>query len=264
MKERPGFTILEGFEEFHAIQPQFLVLFQRVFGRPYPVELWEHYYKDNPCGPPLGIALWDGDILVGFSALLTQELVHRDTGELIPYGYNVTAMIDPDHRKGGSAYLQIMRQLRQSAEKAGFRVIVGFPNDNNFLPMTRLANFKFIDSARFVRSRGNLGRYREFLAQETKKFFFSDRLWSWRLSRFSYQVEQGCVTKVFKGEKNILDWIEMNGDEEISGIFPFWSGFGECPFEPVDSRVFRFCCLPLDPSFNPQKLKRSLLYSDVF
>lgn len=259
-------TTLEGFEEFNSIKPQFLPLFQKVFGRNYPLELWEHYYKDNPCGSPRGVALWDKDRLVGFAALLMQEIVKQDTQTLVPFGYNVTAMIDADYRKGGSAYFQITGQIKKLAQSAGLKFMVGFPNANNFLPMTRLASFRLIDSARFVRSQNGLGRYAEFLAQETKKDFFSERLWNWRLKRFPYLVEEGCVTKIFQGEKNTLDWQEMKKDRNISGIFPFWSSFGKCPddFKPVDDVTIRFCCLPLDPLFNPQTLKKSILYSDVY
>jgi len=193
-----------------------------------------------------------------------QELLDRESGNLIPYGYYVTAMIDPAHRKGGLAYLQIVNKIRFLGEDAGLKWIIGFPNANNFLPMTRLGNFKHIDSARFVRAKNGLGEYRNFLIKEIKKNFFSERLWRWRLSRFSYEKDDGCITKVFKGEKNILDWLEVSEKEDIDGIFPFWLSFGECPFEPVDDYIIRFCCLPIDSEFNPQTLKRSILYSDVF
>lgn len=250
----------------NAIKPQFLALFQNAFEREYPLERWDHYYKDNPCGPPLAVALWEGDSLVGFTALLRQEIVDRETGDLIPYGYNVTAMIESGHRKGGVAYFQIMNHIKDLGRQAGFKFLVGFPNAHNFLTMTRFGGFRLIDTARFVRSQRGLENYSRFLANETQKNFFSDRLWTWRLQRFPYRVGNGCITKTFEGEENILDWLEICEGADYSGVFPFWSSFGPCPenFQLADNHMIRFCCYPIDPGFDPGSLKKSILYSDTY
>lgn len=259
-------STLEGVGALNDIKPQFLALFQQAFGRAYPLERWDHYYNDNPCGPALAVALWDGGSLAGFTALLRQEVVDRKSGALIPYGYNVTAMIAPEHRRGGLAYFQIMDHIKDLGKNAGLKFLLGFPNTMNFLTMTRFGGFRLMDTARFVRSQGGIGPYADFLANETRKSFFSDRLWKWRLVRFPYQISKGCITKIFNGEENIIDWLEINGNAEYPAMFPFWSSFGPRPdhFSLVDDNMIRFCCYPIDPQFDPQTLKKSILYSDTY
>lgn len=259
------FKILRGFDEFNAIKADFLDLFHRFYGTPYPVELWEHFYRDIPCGPTQGVSIWNGNQLVGLSILLAQELVSRESGRLIPYGINVTTWIDPQFRYGGKTYFEMMRELVRMARRSGFLFLLAYPNRAAaYLPITHLGKFQLLDSARFVRIHGRLGPYVQFLKQEIRKSFFSGRLWEWRLRRFPYQIEQGYIGKLFRNEPNILDWLEVEEDRPYHGIFPFWSSFGECPFEPVDDYIIRLCYYPIDPSFEITTIKKSVMYSDVY
>ena len=82
---------------------------------------------------------------------------------------------------------------------AGLHFIMAFPNEMAFLPLTRLARFRLLDTARFVEGDIEGDGYMNFLRSETRKLFLTDRLVSWRLSHKPYRIESGRVLKEFEG-----------------------------------------------------------------
>lgn len=258
------YKIVRGAEEFRSVKDQFIDLFQSVFDRPYPVERWKHFFEKIPCGPSQGIAVWDKERLVAFSGVLPQEFILPRSKELVSYGLSVATMIHMKYRLGLKTYILMMDKVKEISKETGFHFILAFPNDNLFPINAKIGKFILLDESRFVRGNGTHEGYSRFITEEIKKGFYSERLLQWRLQRFKYRIEQGCIIKDYNGEENILDWVGSKETQELSGIFPFWSSFGPCPFTPVDNHIVRMCYFPLQGKVDMDQVKRSLMYSDVF
>jgi len=156
------------------------------------------------------------------------------------------------------------RHLEAMACQLGFEFILGFPNQNSFLPWVRLAGWRLIDEARFAEGDVADSGYIDFLRAQAQKAFLTERLMLWRLTRFPYTIRAGCVFKEYRGEWNLLDLLHTEPEQRFQGVFPFWTSFGTCPYHVRDDYVVRMAWLPLETPLGAEGLKRSVLFSDVF
>ena len=83
---------------------------------------------------------------------------------------------------------------------------------------------------------------------------------SWRRHE-GIVFDTGLVYKDFEGEKNLLDVIDATHTIEFSGRIPWWSSWGESPYQPIDDYRMSLCVYS---KVDVPEIKRSCLLSDVF
>ena len=266
MSGQLDYKFIVEFKEFEKIKGKIVRLFEIVFNRPFFHDFWHHFFRDSPCGPTSAVAIMDDKILAGFSILVHQEVMDPLSQKIIPYGLYMTAMIDPKYRTHVRIYVKMMDELKILAKERNFSFILSHPNQTALLPVTRLAGFQLLDQAQWVG--GDLFKdpnYIKFIELENNKAFFSPRCLKWRLSRMKYDLTSGdAVIKTYKGQRQLIDWLNKPYASTTNLVFPLWKSFGANPFERINDHVFYVCAFSLVEDFDLRNLKKSLLFSDIF
>jgi len=256
------YLVVRSFDELSPFLDSFLALYRRIFLREYAPKLLGHLYRDCPCGQGSGVLVLRGDEVLGFAGIIPQEI--EAAGKVVSYGLSINMMVAPEIRSGGATFVRMVKELESLARRSGYEFILGFPNQNAFLPFVKLAGWRLVDEARFAEGDIAVAGYIDFLRAQTQKAFLTKRLLRWRLTRFSYRVVSGCLLKEYLGETNLIDLLESQPLQPFQGIFPYWSSFGKSQFRLREDYVARLTWQPLQNSFCIDDLKLSLLYSDVF
>ncbi|KGP74532.1 GNAT family N-acetyltransferase [Pontibacillus yanchengensis] len=100
-------------------------LFEKVFGKPRSIELWQWKFLQHPNASNPWILLYeeDGVVLGHISLWVSYAWVH---GEKQPIGLRIDTMVDPDAR-GKGIYQKLNETLIKEAKKRGIVYLYGFP-----------------------------------------------------------------------------------------------------------------------------------------
>jgi len=112
--------------DYRVRTSQVAELFFAVFRRPFPAEVWEQWYLDNPYGDPCVALTYHADQLVGHHALVPQTLV-GSSGDQIRYRLSISLMVHPRFRNL-TVFQEMVDSLHRRALEDRVPFILGFPN----------------------------------------------------------------------------------------------------------------------------------------
>jgi hypothetical protein len=115
-------------------RPAVAGLFSKAFRRPFPDDVWDLYYRNNPYGDAIAAIAVDGDKVVGHHAFIPQTLT-RAGGERLHYLQSISLMTDPDHR---NVFLKLATASHAAAMESDAAFILSFNNPNGARPLRAL------------------------------------------------------------------------------------------------------------------------------
>jgi hypothetical protein len=200
-------------------------LFLTCYGRPLERALWEQFYLQAPYGHPLGILGYDTDKLVGFYGLIPQMLKGPD--DVIDYLLSMTLMLHPDNR-GVKSFLELVNVAMDAAREEAADFVLGFPNENSYLPLVRFCQWRSVCETGFYRINVHECRSRySYKISEIESLSIGHK-WSvpyenssymeWRSARYDYHlVEIGekiqVVYKVLSPAiLDVMDGVRLDSD----------------------------------------------------
>jgi Acetyltransferase (GNAT) domain len=101
-------------------------LFEEVFHRQFPPDIWDQWYFKNPYGDPLVVMGYVGSRAVAHHAFIPQRLVNG-AGEELPYMLSMSSMVAEQWRSWTS-FNQMMNLLHQGASERGHKMTLVLPN----------------------------------------------------------------------------------------------------------------------------------------
>jgi len=271
-------------EELQTVKPAVQALFKSVFGKPLTDRAWEHYYLNAPQGCSHSFDCFIEGRLAAHGGIIPQ-LLADDAGNSHRYFLQTGIMIDQQHRN-----LRLFNDLMQAIHvfvRDQQTFVIAFPNDNTFLPFTKMLKWRFVNEYRirqYARAstpgtqppggKVPAGEYRFALPLDTP--FLQ---WRTELNNMSVLNGEGyCV--VWKDYEGTMEILEIRG----SGV-PFadiMTGKGYAAINIPDSLLpqgeveglayikdvgipQRFCAYPSEYArIAYEDIKPSLLLSDVF
>lgn len=240
------------------------MLFNQVFGKEFDDELWIHFYENNPCGLASGIFCFFEDDLVGYNVLLPQEMGIKADASTKFYGLSGSTMIHQNHRKGGFVFSSFCELIEKEAERRRMEFILGYPNIYSLKPFLIFGQWELIDQAVWLKGELTKGVAEKIFLNQCKKFFFTPKVWNWRISQKLYFFEKGFLCKIFEGEKNYLDCVLPDQIKSINGIFPWWQSFGEPEADLFSFDKIHLCGKKINTKMDFSQIKRSVLFSDLY
>ena len=123
---------------YNAWRPAVAELFVKAFRRPFPEDMWNLYYRDNPFGEVTAALAINGDRLVGHHALIPQILARGDGG-IVRYLQSISLMTDPDYR---NVFLKLVGASHAAALESDAEFILSFNNPNGARPLRQLFGHK--------------------------------------------------------------------------------------------------------------------------
>lgn len=180
-----------------------LELFQEAFKRDFSYDNWYWRFKANPFGEPSIKCMWDGDALIGHSALNLQYAWVR--GKYTKIAYNGTSM-------GKQGYVGTIPLLIKELTKNDPEIDCYYtaPNSNSYLAFEKILKWKNIANIKFMYSAPSIQKVNHLNIQ--KLFAFT--------KDHTRLVEELKNSHIFINarDENYLTWrylLKPNSDYEI-------------------------------------------------
>jgi len=233
--------------------------------RKYQLEQWQHFYETVPGGDTYCTCAWEEDKLVGYSAIIPQEMVDAENN-VITYGISVSTMVLPEYRLLGDTFTKLLELQKEIADREGYSFILSFPNKNAYLPVVHLAGFRLIDEGYLTKGKLIDSNYSNFWNSQLSCPFFTREAASWRMKKEEYRTKGSFVQKKYAGKWQNIDIIKQIVDSEMQDeiVFPVWKSSGCAEYKPLDDYRLRLCAYELNDKFCVNNIRRSVLLSDVF
>src|SRR5436309_2607412 len=119
------FQVIDNAAVYRSAIPEVCRLFEEVFGRQFPPEIWEQWYFRNPYGDPLVVMGYVGSRAVAHHAFVPQRLINT-AAEDLPYMLSMSSMVAEQWRSWTS-FNQMMNLLHEGATQRGHTMTLVLP-----------------------------------------------------------------------------------------------------------------------------------------
>ena len=118
--------LVEDLSAYHTAMPDVRRLFEEVFERRFPSDVWEQWYFRNPYDDPLFVMGYANGRVVAHQAFIPQMLV-AGQGIPVPYVLSISSMVDKRSRNW-ALFNDMMRLLQKGASRRGYALTLVLPN----------------------------------------------------------------------------------------------------------------------------------------
>jgi hypothetical protein len=120
------FQFIEDLSVYRTAIPEVRRLFEEVFERQFPSDIWDQWYFRNPYGDPLVVMGFSGGRAVAHQAFIPQRLVNAE-GTVLPYVLSISSMVERRWRNW-TVFNRMMTLLHEESAKRDCPLIVVLPN----------------------------------------------------------------------------------------------------------------------------------------
>lgn len=202
-------------------------LFLKCYGRNIGHCKFGQLYKKNPYGTPRGVALKEGKDIVGFYGLVPQKVSKFRGGvkKSKHYLLGVSLMVSPEFR-GVKGLQYIMTKTNNHLSNTNYSFILGFPNENSYLPLTKIFNWKMLVESKLHEvdvnksmKGGEIKKGRRFAKLRDKWGFpyDDDELieWKGRCNDYNFVSINNKLVIVYKKFKNKVDVLDAYAKSKL-------------------------------------------------
>jgi Acetyltransferase (GNAT) domain len=285
------FHVIDTAALYRSAVPEVRRLFEEVFERQFPPDIWDQWYFRNPYGDPLVVIGYVGSRAVAHHAFVPQRLVNA-AGEDLPYMLSMSSMVAEQWRSWTS-FNQMMNLLHEGATERGHTMTLVLPNAKASELYRVLYRYRtFIETPLCTWTPNSNARSAEAQARPAEQDGISalsyppdPTYWNWRTSvNGARSVDFGdCSKLVLKisdnGVLTVLDVLTdscLGGGERLSDLTRSLGamavrltafhanalGIGEQDLVPHEGYVVRL--MYRHTSDETPKIRFSLLLSDAF
>ena len=232
---------------------------ESAFERKLSESLLNRYFLNPPLDSPVMLIGLNRNKVVASSTLVPLSLVDPVSLQNITYFQYIAAFVLRGFSNGLNTYREMLKLVIEQVKRPGIEFLLSFPNENAKSIMVRVGGFKIIDVGYFIDGVMN-STIRDSLLSELSRPFFDRDLLRWRMHERMF-VNEGRILSMYRGKNNLLDIVDESFSEEFKGLMPWWSSWGDSPYQPVDAHRVNMCVFSETESVN---IKRSFLLSDIF
>jgi hypothetical protein len=285
------FRVIDDLSSYRQTVRDVVPLFERVFERRFPSDVWDQWYFSNPYGDPLVVMAYADGQAVAHHALIPQVLVNA-RGTLFPYTLSISSMVDKRWRSW-TVFSRMMDLLHEAAAKRGCPLIMVLPNAKSSELYRVLYHYRTLLETPLcvwhpVRDGNSFAiqvRSTNLVPTDDFSYPVDATYWAWRASvngARCIELTDSSKVVVKISEDNVLTVLDLvkdpspGGAAQLSRIAQVLAatsvrltalhaealGIPERELFPHEGYTVRLACLPLSDDIPP--IRFSLLLSDVF
>jgi len=142
-----NYTIVSTIEGQHNLRSALGELLEACYGRDIEDKWWKFLYLSCPYGCAISVCAWDEGGLVGHYAVTPMVAVDAD-GHRLKIARGMSLVVAPRARREG-VLKKLFQRLQEPLEKAGIRVVIGFPNAVSYMPLRVMCGWHMVYESPF-------------------------------------------------------------------------------------------------------------------
>ena len=282
--------LVEDLSAYHTAIPDVRRLFEEVFERPFPSDVWEQWYFRNPYGDPLVVMGYANCRVVAHQAFIPQMLV-AGQGTPVPYVLSISSMVDKRSRNW-TLFNDMMHLLQKAASRRGYPLTLVLPNSRAGDLYRVLYGYRTLVETPLCtwcpsstkRPRETPARLNELALTDALSYPTDSTYWHWRTSvngaqRVNFTDSSMIIVKVSDSVLTVLDVLtnsHLDGSDRLwaiakslgaaavrlTAVHASVLGLAEKDLIPHEGYTARLMCR--QQSGEIPKIRFSLLLSDAF
>lgn len=276
-------TILDNPSQLRSNQANIQALYANAFNNTLSDDSWRHFYLQAPLGCAKSFVCYVDNTLIAHGGIIPQQL-SSVTGQTYDYFLQTAIMIEKRYRNL-SVFCALLNAIQQYVDERD-TFVLAFPNDNSYLPFTKILKWRPIREYSIQQYKLNKDSAQNESRDSSQIDFdwqlhLDARFLKWRSELNDMRRYEKKHNFIFYKEYNgALDLLDMTGENvsfmevmvdlnykyiNIPECFlPYGSTSGLTYMQDVGIRQ-RMCVYPANNStVYYQTIKPSLLLSDVF